>query len=304
MANKDFKGAFLSFTFDNINSSDLGIVRVSNGSRLQEGLLPSSNEQIIDVPGTGEKFFIRAWDEPMDREIEFAYEKLTEDGLRKIRNWLRKDKVGNFIFDEYPYKQYRGRIIDEIRLEFVPFDEDGITVYRGEGSFILRTYSPYARNVFTDIGSKKILMDNGLKVPPALTDTFNVMLGDGTARLYNAGDVPTRPLIKFKAIKNSGYQSFHIREAGTKTQEIVLDMTRLTIGKTYVLNCYSQSVYEDVTNIDVSGAAIAGTYLTIKPSYDNDIYLSQTLNTAPSVGASNTNRLVEVLSLQHDILFY
>jgi hypothetical protein len=37
----EWKGEFLGFTYGNIHSSDLGIVRVSNGSRFEENLLPT-----------------------------------------------------------------------------------------------------------------------------------------------------------------------------------------------------------------------------------------------------------------------
>jgi hypothetical protein len=37
----EFKGDYMGFTYNNIHSSTLGIVRTSNGSRFNENLLPT-----------------------------------------------------------------------------------------------------------------------------------------------------------------------------------------------------------------------------------------------------------------------
>jgi hypothetical protein len=37
----EFKGDFLGFTYNKLHSSELGIVRVSDGSRFNENLLPT-----------------------------------------------------------------------------------------------------------------------------------------------------------------------------------------------------------------------------------------------------------------------
>jgi hypothetical protein len=37
----EFKGDYLGFTYNGVHSSDLGIVRTSNGSRFDENLLPT-----------------------------------------------------------------------------------------------------------------------------------------------------------------------------------------------------------------------------------------------------------------------
>jgi hypothetical protein len=37
----DFKGDYMGFTYNHVHSSELGIVRVSDGSRFNENLLPT-----------------------------------------------------------------------------------------------------------------------------------------------------------------------------------------------------------------------------------------------------------------------
>jgi phage-related protein len=42
---------YIGFTYNNVHSSDLGIVRVNNGSRFEENLLPTIKDKTVEVPG-------------------------------------------------------------------------------------------------------------------------------------------------------------------------------------------------------------------------------------------------------------
>ena len=53
------KGDFIGFSFDGNHSSDLGIVRTSNGSRYDDNLLPTSQDQTAAVPGGDGTYY---WD--------------------------------------------------------------------------------------------------------------------------------------------------------------------------------------------------------------------------------------------------
>ena len=44
-------GDFIGFTFNNIHSSDMGIIRTSDGSRFNENLLPTFADKTVQVPG-------------------------------------------------------------------------------------------------------------------------------------------------------------------------------------------------------------------------------------------------------------
>jgi phage-related protein len=47
----ELKGDYIGFTFNGVHSSDLGIVRVSNGSRFDENLLPTIKDKTVEVSG-------------------------------------------------------------------------------------------------------------------------------------------------------------------------------------------------------------------------------------------------------------
>jgi hypothetical protein len=42
---------FVGFTFNGIHSSELGILRTSEGSRFNENLLPTIQDKTVQVPG-------------------------------------------------------------------------------------------------------------------------------------------------------------------------------------------------------------------------------------------------------------
>ena len=45
------KGDFIGFTFNGVHSSELGILRVSDGSRYDNDLLPTIRDRVVPVPG-------------------------------------------------------------------------------------------------------------------------------------------------------------------------------------------------------------------------------------------------------------
>ena len=51
------KGDFLGFTFDDVHSSELGITRISDGSRYTENLLPTIQDKTIQVPGSDGTYY-------------------------------------------------------------------------------------------------------------------------------------------------------------------------------------------------------------------------------------------------------
>ena len=43
-------GDFIGFTFNGVHSSDMGIIRTSDGSRFNENLLPTSTDKTVQIP--------------------------------------------------------------------------------------------------------------------------------------------------------------------------------------------------------------------------------------------------------------
>ena len=148
------KGEYIGFTYNGVHSSDLGIIRVSDGSRFNENLLPNSQDKIVQVPGGDGQYFFGSYFTNRVITIPFAFDSLDEAQLNKIKKLFGDKKPHDLSFDESPYKIYSAKVTGSTTIKYIPFSE-GVTnrIYKGEGTVTFTCYSPYA------ICTKKYLSD-------------------------------------------------------------------------------------------------------------------------------------------------
>lgn len=141
-----FKGDFMGFTYNNTHSSDLGIVRVSDGSRFTEDLLPTLQDKTVQVPGGDGTYYFGSYYTTKKFNISFAFDNLTETGLAKLKRLFGDKEVHDLIFDEAPYKVWRAKVSGSATLKHMVFDEgEGRErIYKGTGSVSLTCFYPFA----------------------------------------------------------------------------------------------------------------------------------------------------------------
>ena len=93
---------FVGLTYDGVHSSELGLYRVSDGSRYNDNLLPSFSDKTLERPFTDGMYYFGANYQQKDWSIEFAFDHVTKAQLRKIKQLLGKgSKIPlKLIFDE------------------------------------------------------------------------------------------------------------------------------------------------------------------------------------------------------------
>ena len=194
---------FCGFKWREEHSSDHGIVRVSDGSRYNDTILPAFQDTTQKMPGSDGTLYWESFYTNKTFSINIAFDHLTEDDYRKLRQWLNGKDRGELIFDEAPYKAYTVKIKDPPQLKTICFMEDGKRIYKGEGTISFVAYYPFARGVYkfeTDakdiINVEEWIDASGLK--GATKDNYNSFSEEGSCNLYNAGDLPT----DFKLIVN------------------------------------------------------------------------------------------------------
>lgn len=204
---------FCGFTWRGEHSSDHGIVRVSDGSRYNDTILPAFQDTTQKMPGSDGTLYWESFYTNKTFSINIAFDHLTEDDYRKLRQWLNGKDRGELIFDEAPYKAYTVKIKDPPQLKTICFMEDGKRIYKGEGTISFIAYYPFARGVYKigdnipeEIKNTKEWIDaSGLKGATQGTTYNSFQLDEpGTAfscNLYNAGDL----LTDFKLIVNINY---------------------------------------------------------------------------------------------------
>ena len=194
---------FCGFTWRGEHSSNHGIVRVSDGSRYNDTILPAFQDTTQKMPGSDGTLYWESFYTNKTFSINIAFDHLTEDDYRKLRQWLNGKDRGELVFDEAPYKAYTVKIKDPPQLKTICFMEDGKRIYKGEGTISFVAYYPFARGCYkfeTDIKDiinvEEWIGASGLK--GATKDNYNSFSEEGSCNLYNAGDLPT----DFKLIVN------------------------------------------------------------------------------------------------------
>lgn len=189
---------FIGFTFNGLHSSQLGIVRVSNGSRFDENLLPTIQDKTVQVPGGDGTYFFGSYYTQKPFNVQFAFDNLTEEKFSELKKWIGDKQIHDLIFDELPYKIYSAKITGSATIKHIPFDENEKRIYKGEGSIQFTAYYPFARSAFkfldesTAANKEEWKTASGLKESNPDGDvTFDSLVNNNTMWIYNPGDIET-----------------------------------------------------------------------------------------------------------------
>lgn len=186
---------FIGFSFNKRHSSEFNIVRTSDGSRFKYNLTPDLQNKTVAVPGGDGSYLFGTTYTQRPHNISFAYDNLTEGKLIELTNWLRADQVGELIFDEWPHKAWDVKISAPPTISFIPFEEGGQRIYKGEGTISFIAYQAFAHNP----EGKKWLNDYDSELHSFLTiykladnsgNTYD-QVGDNVITVFNAGNKPT-----------------------------------------------------------------------------------------------------------------
>ena len=193
------KGDFIGFSFNEHRSESLGIVRVSDGSRYNEDLIPTTQDKTVQVPG-GDGFYYFGSDYTQRQfSINIAFDELTEKQFRELQQVFGTKELGKLVFDERPYKYYMVKS-GKPQLKYICFGKEGERIYKGEGTLTFTAYYPFAKSIFkflNEYGNKnkdEWKEASGMK---AEKGTYDIVSNNGSISVYNAGDLETDFILKF-----------------------------------------------------------------------------------------------------------
>jgi hypothetical protein len=233
------KGDFIGFTFNGFHSSELGIVRTSDGSRFNENLLPVYSDKTAQVPGGDGTYYFGSNFTQKVIDLPIAFDSLTENQLRKLKQILSNRQLSSLILDELPYKVYNVKINGNPSIKYICFDEEGQRTYKGEGSLSFICYTPFARSRYkyledytktnipeweTETGNlNEWIESSGIKSKLGL-DTYS----NGTINLYNPGDFETDfKLIIDKTVITSNNFQIYIDGDNSKQLNVGFDLSKI-----------------------------------------------------------------------------
>ena len=136
------KGDFISFSYNGVHSTDLGIVHVSSSDRYADALLPTIQDKTVQVPGSDGTYFFGSYYTQRPITLNIAFDSVTETQLRKIRTLFGDKKSHPLVFDEEPYKVYYAKVTGTPQYNYICFGNPRI--YKGEGTLTFTCYDPFA----------------------------------------------------------------------------------------------------------------------------------------------------------------
>ena len=188
-----YSGDFLGFRLGNVHSSQLNITRVSNNDRYTENLTPTFKDQTAEIQGNDGVYYWGTYHTQQNFVIDFAFDDLRDEDIRRLRSVLNFKGVQELIFDEIPYKKYMVKCSNPPTLRYIAFNIDGVTVYKGEGTINLVAYYPYALSV-----NEIDISENN----------------ESTLELFNEGDLDT-PFQVYFDIENDDFSINLIKDSIT-----------------------------------------------------------------------------------------
>ena len=216
------KGDFIGFSFNEHRSESLGIVRVSDGSRYNEDLVPTTQDKTVQVPG-GDGFYYFGSDYTQRQfSINIAFDELTEKQFRELQQVFGTKELGKLVFDERPYKYYMVKS-SKPQLKYICFGKDGERIYKGEGTLSFTAYYPFAKSVFkflneyNDKNKDEWKEASGMK---AEKGTYDTVSDNGSISVYNAGDLETDFILKF-----------NLPVDNTSISDIKITLSKENVGK-------------------------------------------------------------------------
>ena len=137
---------FCGFRFGKIHTSDLHLEVVSTSDRYEPRILPAPTDTTLDVPGSDGQYYFGSVYKNREITCNLAFDNVSEQIYRKIRQLFATDKLQDLVFDEEPYKTWRAKIKSKPEFKSLCFTdkESGERVYKGTGKLVFICYFPYA----------------------------------------------------------------------------------------------------------------------------------------------------------------
>jgi hypothetical protein len=314
---------FCGFTFNQHHSSEMGLYRVSDGSRYEIDLVPNFNDNVVDIPGSDGVYFFESSYTSKPFNINIAFDSVTEAQLRMIRQVFNGKTVGELIYDESPYKAYTVKVAAPPKLRFICFDEKNLTqnrittrrIYKGEGTISFIAYSPFAQCTKKFLNEYDLAVYNNKREWAEASglinnnnDHYDFASNTTQVNLYNPGDMPTdfRALFLISELTNG----LTLRLTGNNVEPKILNIEPIIIrgrvndtylsinSKTNLLEGYNSQ--QEPTGSLYNDYLISGDFFKI-PIYtdtDNDLILSSDPYT------SGQTRGPRFQSLEYNYLYY
>ena len=132
---------YLTFVFDGIDSTQIGVVSVSDGSTYDTPVLPTFTDNSLEVDGYDGRYYFNTRITQKDFTYNCFIDNLSAFQFDQLKSWIRPKKIGKLIRPEEPYRYYWVKVSSVDNLGNIPLthpDTGGVS-YTGNFSVTFTT---------------------------------------------------------------------------------------------------------------------------------------------------------------------
>lgn len=132
---------YLTFVFDGIDSTQIGVVSVSDGSTYDTPILPAFTDNSLEVDGYDGRYYFNTRITQKDFTYNCFIDNLSAFQFDQLKSWIRPKKIGKLIRPEEPYRYYWVKVSSVDNLGNIPLthpDTGGVS-YTGNFSVTFTT---------------------------------------------------------------------------------------------------------------------------------------------------------------------
>lgn len=258
---------YLTFVFDGIDSTSIGVASVSDGSTYDTPILPSFSDNSLEVDGYDGRYYFNTRLTQKDFTYNCFIDNLSAFEFDQLKSWIRPKKIGKLIRPEEPYRYYWVKVSSVDNLGNIPLthpDTGGVS-YTGNFSVTFTTigqacgygmfyyqddlkYYEY-RDIFD--GTQDYYYDTGLLYREEVLP-LHVTRSGGTwdPQIYNPGTYTSKIRLQIKANNDIANGSISLTNE-TVGDMSVISLVDLKVGDTLVID-WGTNTYTKNTNTDYS----------------------------------------------------
>lgn len=258
---------YLTFVFDGIDSTSIGVASVSDGSTYDTPILPSFSDNSLEVDGYDGRYYFNTRLTQKDFTYNCFIDNLSAFEFDQLKSWIRPKKIGKLIRPEEPYRYYWVKVSSVDNLGNIPLthpDTGGVS-YTGNFSVTFTTigqacgygmfyyqddlkYYEY-RDIFD--GTQDYYYDTGLLYREEVLP-LHVTRSNGTwdPQIYNPGTYTSKIRLQIKANNDIANGSISLTNE-TVGDMSVISLVDLKVGDTLVID-WGTNTYTKNTNTDYS----------------------------------------------------
>lgn len=206
---------YLTFVFDGIDSTSIGVASVSDGSTYDTPILPSFSDNSLEVDGYDGRYYFNTRLTQKDFTYNCFIDNLSAFEFDQLKSWIRPKKIGKLIRPEEPYRYYWVKVSSVDNLGNIPLTHPDTGGVSYTGNFNV---------TFTTIGQAcgygMIYYQDDLKYYE-YRDIF-----DGTQDYYyDSGLLYREEVIPLNSVRSEGNWEPQIYNPGTYTSKLRLVLT-------------------------------------------------------------------------------